>query len=226
MSHSGSTIFNISFSQRFLLVNMSYFSTYFTLWCFIPFSIYYHHCYVLSSLFTINILFTICHFSIRPFVLKIYFDFICPHKEEVLQRMRQEREKCTQCMPVYKVSTFRREGHSILIYTPWVRPLYFCTQCTVVIPFILLLPSQRYVPLVRWLKWRMDNEMWERKWKENVFLGPQSLVFWKRNCNVLAVEPGSSSAGPPLLCAYCNVGAVRFCSSGIRSRFLFLFLFS
>jgi hypothetical protein len=43
----------------------------------------------------------------------------CPRKMEAVQRMRQERGKCTQCMPVYKVSTFQREGPSILIYTPW-----------------------------------------------------------------------------------------------------------
>ncbi len=43
----------------------------------------------------------------------------CPRKKEALQHTRQERGKCTQCMPVYKVSTFQREGPSILLYTPW-----------------------------------------------------------------------------------------------------------
>ncbi len=44
---------------------------------------------------------------------------VSPQKE-ALQHMRQERGKCTLCMPVYKVSTFRREGPSILLYTPWL----------------------------------------------------------------------------------------------------------
>ncbi len=64
-------------------------------------------------------------------------------------------------------------------------------------------------------KWNMWNE------NEDVFLGPQSLFIWKRNCSS-AQWNVSSSAGLPFNCTYYNFGAVLFCSSVL----LFLFLFS
>jgi hypothetical protein len=70
----------------------------------------------------------------------------------------------------------------------------------------------------------MENGKWkhEMKMKENVFLGPQSLVFWKKNCSAQAVEPVDCSADLPHICAFCNFGAVQFCSSVL----LFLFFLS
>ncbi len=43
-----------------------------------------------------------------------------------------------------------------------------------------------------------------------------------------AVEPGGRSAGPPLICAYCNVnvGAVLFCNSKVLFSALVLVLLS
>ncbi len=47
-------------------------------------------------------------------VLKI----TAPHKKEALQVMRQERGQCTQCVPAFKVSTFRRDPNIYyILYT-------------------------------------------------------------------------------------------------------------
>ncbi len=44
---------------------------------------------------------------------------LCPHKKEIQQCLRQEREECTQCILIFEVSTSQHKNHSILIHTQW-----------------------------------------------------------------------------------------------------------
>ncbi len=50
--------------------------------------------------------FLLQHFVGEPSEHKEPITLAVAHRKEALQQMRQERGKCTQCMPVYKVSTF------------------------------------------------------------------------------------------------------------------------
>jgi hypothetical protein len=101
--------------------------------------------------------------------------------------------------------------------------LYVHTQygvrCTVYVCTAVILPSSPRWTVPRGGVFKMENENGKCE-KMKMFLGPQSLVIWKRNCSS-AQWNVRCSAGLPFNCAYCNFGAVcsvvLFCSCSYPS---------
>ncbi len=113
-----------------------------------------------------------------------------------------------------------RRWSECTVYTQQVYLDQFCTNTSLYCVRVYCCHSSFVATVVGSLwwsvwKWRMRIE------NEDVFLGPQSLFIWKRNCSI-AQWNVRCSAGLPFNCAYWNFGAVLFCSSVLP----FLFLFS
>ncbi len=100
------------------------------------------------------------------------------------------------------------------VFLNWFLRKYIPVWCTrVLLSFLLPHHGDRF-PVAECLKMEQrmgnDNGKWEWKmWNENedVFLRPQSLFIWKRNCSS-AQWNVRCSPGLPFNCAYCNFGAV------------------
>ncbi len=139
---------------------------------------------------------------------------------------------------VYKCVEFARLRHKpeCTVYTrqAYTQPVHVIVYTVYSVQravFVILPPTtRRWSPLVNFVrKWRMENGKWELNMKWNIFLRPQSLVIWKRNCSTCAVEP-ATVVPVSLLSAHTATLVLSFCSSGssvlsVPYLFLFLFLF-
>jgi hypothetical protein len=134
------------------------------------------------------------------------------------------QKPCKQIQNCVKFTRLRRWSECTVYTQQVLKPVLYVhtlygVWCTAYVCTAVILPSSPRWTVPRGGVFKMENENGKCE-KMKMFLGPQSLVIWKRNC-CSAQWNVRCSAGLPFNCAYCNFGAVLFCSypypSSLRS---------